>query len=62
MEEIIGKALTNSYHKCLAYLENKKIITLNESSKLKQSSYSNLINKANRQSIQAFIEKGVWKR
>jgi len=28
MEEIVGKALTNSYHKRLAYMEGKKIITL----------------------------------
>ena len=28
MEEIVGKALTNSYHKRLAYLEGKKIVTL----------------------------------
>ena len=30
MEEIVGKALTNSYHKRLAYLEGKKIVTLAE--------------------------------
>ena len=28
MEEIVSKALTNSYHKRLAYLEGKKIVTL----------------------------------
>jgi hypothetical protein len=28
MENIIGKALTNSYHKRLAYLEGKEIISL----------------------------------
>jgi hypothetical protein len=28
MESIIGKALTNSYHKRLAYLEGKKIVSL----------------------------------
>jgi len=61
MEEIIGKALTNSYHKRLAYLENKKIVSLNEYSKLKKVSHSNLINKANRQTIEAFREKGIWK-
>ncbi len=61
MEEIVGKALTNSYHKRLAYLEGKKIITLNEYSKEKKISHSNLINKAKRQTIEAFLEKGVWK-
>jgi Fic family protein len=61
MEEIIGKALTNSYHKRLAYLENKKIVTLAEYAKHNKISHSNLINKANRQTIEAFLEKGIWK-
>jgi Fic family protein len=61
MEEIVGKALTNSYHKRLAYLEGKKIITLREFAKIRRISHSNAINKANRQSIEAFLEKGVWK-
>jgi len=60
MEEIIGKALTNSYHKRLAYLEGKKIITFAEYAKLKKLSYPNLINKAKRQTIEAFLEKGEW--
>lgn len=61
MEEIVGKALTNSYHKRLAYLEGKKIMTLVEYVKSHKLSHSNLINKANRQTIEAFLEKGVWK-
>lgn len=61
MEEIVGKALTNSYHKRLAYLEGKKIITLAEYAKENKLSHSNLINKATRQTIEAFLEKGVWK-
>jgi len=61
MEEIVGKALTNSYHKRLAYLEGKKIITLSEHAKNNKLSHSNLINKASRQTIEAFLEKGVWK-
>ena len=61
MEEIIGKALTNSYHKRLAYLEGKKIITLSNYAKQMKISHSNLINKAKRQTIEAFIEKGIWK-
>jgi len=61
MEEIVGKALTNSYHKRLTYLEGKKIITLAEYGKMNQISYSNLLNKANRQTIEAFLEKNVWK-
>jgi Fic family protein len=61
MEEIVGKALTNSYYKRLAYLEGKTIITLSEYAKNKKISHSNLINKAGRQSIEAFLEKNVWK-
>jgi len=61
MEEIVGKAITNSYHKRLAYLEGKEIVTLAEYAKKKQISHSNLINKAHRQTIEAFLEKGVWK-
>lgn len=61
MEEIVGKSLTNSYHKRLAYLEGAKIITLAEYGKINKISHSNLINKANRQTIEAFFEKGVWK-
>ncbi len=61
MEEIVGKALTNSYHKRLAYLEGAQIMTLAEYAKKYNVSHSNLINKANRQTIEAFLEKGVWK-
>jgi len=61
MEEIVGKALTNSYYKRLAYLEGKKIITLADFAKNNKLSHSNLINKANRQTIEAFLEKNIWK-
>jgi Fic family protein len=61
MEEIVGKALTNSYYRRLAYLEGKKIITLADYAKKNKLSHSNLINKAGRQTIEAFLEKGVWK-
>lgn len=61
MEEIVGRALTNSYHKRLAYLEGRKIITLADYAKKYKLSYSNLLNKANRQTIGAFLEKGAWK-
>lgn len=61
MEEIVGKALSNSYYKRLAYLEGKKIITLAEYAKVNKLSHSNLLNKANRQTIEAFLEKGIWK-
>jgi Fic family protein len=61
MEEIVGKAITNSYHKRLAYLEGLHIITLADYAKKYKISHSNLINKANRQTIEAFLEKGMWK-
>ncbi|MCD4773577.1 MAG: Fic family protein [Bacteroidales bacterium] len=61
MEEIVGKALTNSYYKRLAYLEEMEIITLADYAKINSISHSNLINKAKRQTIEAFLEKGIWK-
>jgi Fic family protein len=61
MEEIVGRALMNSYHKRLAYLEGKEVILLSDYAKKKRLSHSNLLNKANRQTIEAFMEKGVWK-
>ena len=61
MEEMVGKALTNSYYKRLAYLEGKEIITLSDFAKENKISHSNLINKAVRQTIEAFLEKNVWK-
>ncbi len=61
MESIVSHALTNSYHKRLAYLENKTIISLSDYAKQLKLSHANLINKAKRQIIEAFIERGVWK-
>jgi Fic family protein len=61
MELIVFRALTSSYHKRLAYLEGGHIITLNEYAKKHRLSHSNFINKAKRQTIEAFIEKGIWK-
>lgn len=61
MEEIVARALANSYHKRLAYLEGKKIITLAEYAKNNKLSHPNLINKANRQTIEAFLEGNIWK-
>lgn len=61
MEKIVENALSNSFHKRLAYLESKEIIKLSDYAKTKNLSLSNLINKANRQTIEAFLEKGIWK-
>ena len=60
METIVAKTLTNSYHRRLAYLENKTIINLSDYAKKSSFSHANLINKAKRQTIEAFLEKGVW--
>jgi len=61
MEEIVGRALAESYHKRLAYLEGKKIVSIKEYAKSVGESHSNALNKADRQTIEAFHEKGVWK-
>lgn len=61
MEQIVGKAITSSYHKRLAYLEGKKILSLSDYAKDSKESHSNLLNKAKRQTIEAFWERGIWK-
>ncbi len=61
MEEIVGKAIANSFHKRIAYLERKDILSLADYAKKEKLSYPNLLNKAKRQSIPAFLEKGKWK-
>lgn len=61
MEGIVAQALSSSYHKRLAYLEGKKIYTLSDYAKRETISHANLNNKAQRQTIEAFREKGVWK-
>ena len=42
-------------------MEGKKIVTLANYAKSNKLSHSNLINKANRQTIEAFLEKNIWK-
>ncbi len=61
MEIIVAKALTSSYHKRLAYLEDKVIMNLGDYAKKYKLSHANLINKAKRQTIEAFMENGIWK-
>jgi Fic family protein len=61
MELIVARALANSYHKRLAYLEGKEIVKLSEYAKRTKVSPVSLLNKASRQTIPAFREKGVWK-
>lgn len=61
MEKIVELALKNSYHKRIAYLEGGEILRLSDYAKKHHLSHSNLINKAHRQTIPAFLEKGIWK-
>lgn len=60
MEQIVYRALVNSYFKRLAYLKGLNIVMLNAYAKSHKLSHPNLINKAKRHTIAAFIEKGIW--
>lgn len=61
MNKVISLALMESLHKRIAYLKGEKIITLAEFSETKQTSLKILLNKAKRQTIPAFRERGIWK-
>lgn len=61
MNKVVSLALMESFHKRIAYLDGKKIIALAEFSEIKKESLKILLNKAKRQTIPAFREKGVWK-
>jgi len=61
MEGIVATALCQSYHKRLAYMESKDIMPLSDYAKKMKVSHSNLLNKAKRATIEAFLERGIWK-
>lgn len=61
MERIVALALLESLHKRIAYLKGVDIITLTDYARKHQESANAMLNKAQRQSIPAFREKGVWK-
>lgn len=61
MEKILTLALTESLHKRVAYLKGQTIVRAAEYAKLKKESTQVMLNKAKRQTIPAFREKGVWK-
>lgn len=61
MSTVVYLSLLESLNKRLAYLESATIITLSDYAKRTKQSHANLINKARRQTIPAFREKGVWK-
>ena len=59
--KIVTLALLESFHKRLAYLEGKKIITLSDYVKSQNKPAPAIFNAAKRQSIPAFRERNVWK-
>lgn len=61
MERVIYLALMEGLHKRIAYMENKKIVTLADYAKSSSETLASLINKGARQTIPTFREKGVWK-
>lgn len=61
METIIGLAISESLNKRVAYLRGDHIIPLTEYARNNKQSSSSLLNKAKRQTIPAFREKGKWK-
>jgi len=61
MQYVLYLALAESLHKRIAYLEGTEIIELSEFAKKSDESINTLLNRARRQTIPAFREKGVWK-
>lgn len=61
IDKVLSLALLESLHKRNTYLRGEKIIRLVEFSEMKKESVKTLLNKAKRQTIPAFREKGVWK-
>ncbi len=61
LDKIILLALLESFHKRIAYLKSKKIIKLAEYAQKNQETAQSILNRAKRQTIPAFREKGIWK-
>lgn len=61
MIRIIELAVLESLHKRLTYLNGLEIIPLSKYIDDKKSSFPAILNRARRQTIPAFREKGVWK-
>jgi len=61
MEKILTLAMMESLHRRITYLKGQMVITLSEFSRMEGKSLNTLINKARRQTIPAFRERGVWK-
>jgi Fic family protein len=61
MEKVLYLALLESLHKRIAYLNSDTIMPVSEYAKVINEALQKLLNKAKRQTIAAFREKGVWK-
>ena len=61
LEKVMILALCESFQKRITYLKGQKIIKLTEYAKIINLTSQNVLNKALRQTIPAFREKGVWK-
>ena len=61
MEKVILLTLFESLHKRLAYIKGQEIIRLAKYARDTKETTRSLLNKAARQTIPAFREKGIWK-
>lgn len=61
IDRVLSLALIESLHKRIAYLNGRKIVRLVEYAETTGQKSSILLNKAKRQTIAAFREKGIWK-
>jgi len=61
MEKVLYLAILESFHKRITYLKGDTIVRISEYAKSAYRPPQTLLNKAKRQTIPAFREKGVWK-
>lgn len=61
MDKVLYLALIESFNKRITYLRGEEIIRLSEFAEQTKERKNALLNKAKRQTIPAFREKGVWK-
>jgi Fic family protein len=61
MVKVLYLSLSEGLNKRISYLKGQKIITLAEYAKNQNETINTILNKAKRQTVSAFREKGVWK-
>ena len=61
MSELLVDALKESLHKRLAYLKSLQIVDVADHARQTDQAVNSLLNKAKRQTIPAFRERGTWK-